>query len=310
MRTRPSILLVLLAFVALGATCKGNNNTTPAARPDIVPSEAPAKQAVVAELEGVDLSRVRPEQRADAVRLFNENSCYCGCTRTLAGCLAARADCPCVKCSDRMASFILGGYEAGLTTPEIEATLLDGFSEGYNAAPKTFDVTDQPMKGAPTAKHTLVEFADFRCGHCRAAFGPLTELVAKNPDVRLVYYYYPLGQGSDTPSMLAAEAAEEARVQGKFWEFAKVLFENQHATEAENLIAYGAMVGLDLGKLKTALDTRVHKERVLADKKLGQQAQVESTPTIFVDGRPFGLGHTIENLELRLQMESERGRCE
>ncbi len=310
MRTRPALILVLLAVAASGATCKGNGpSTTPPARPDLVPTEEPRKPAA-AELEGVDMQRVPPEQRAELVRILNETSCYCGCARTLAGCMASKADCPCVKCSERMVEFVLDGYQAGLGADEIESELLEGFSTGYNAAPRTFDVEGHAIKGSPTAQHTIVEFADFRCSHCRAAFQPLAELVAKNPDVRLVFFYFPIGGAADGPSQVAAEAAEEARVQGKFWEYAKVLFENQHATEVENLIAYGAMVGLDVGKLKTALDKRVHRERVLADKKVGQAAEVASTPMLFINGRPFGLRRTVENFELRIAMESERGRCE
>lgn len=311
MRTRPALILVVLALAAGGASCKANGpSTTPAARPDLVPSETTAPAPAIVELEGLDMNRVPPEQRADLMRILNESSCYCGCARTLAGCLASKADCSCAKCSQRMVDFLVKGLEAGLSADELEAELLEGFSTGYNAAPRTFDVTDHPIEGNPEAKHTIVEFADFRCSHCRAAFAPLQELTMRNPDVRVVFFYFPIGTAGDGPSHLAAEAAEEARVQGKFWEYAKVLFENQHAVEPDNLIAYGAMVGLDLAKLKNALEKRVHKERVLADKKLGQLAEVESTPTLFVDGRPFGLRRTVDNFQLRLTMESERGRCE
>lgn len=310
MRTRPALIVVLLAAAVSGATCRGNGTqTTPPAKPDEVPVEAAAK-AAPASLDGVDLSRVPPESRADLVRLLGEHSCYCGCARTLSGCLAAKADCPCVKCSERMVEFVLRQYEGGSSTDEIESELLEGFATGFNAAPKTFDLEGRPSKGAADAKYTIVEFADFRCGHCRAAFQPLADLLAKNPDVRLVFFAFPIGQNSDSPSHVAAEAAHEAHAQGKFWEFAKVLFDNQHATEVENLLAYGAMVGLDVAKLKIALDKRVHRGRVEADRKLGLSVPIEATPTLFVNGRPFGLRRTLENFELRIMMESERGRCE
>jgi len=312
MRTRPAILLVLLAMSVAGATCKGNSGakaTTPPARPDVVPDATGAAPAAAAEIPGVDISRIRPELRADFHRILGESSCYCGCPRTLSGCLSNKEDCSCVRCSERMVDFVIKQFEGGMSAPEVEVELLDGFSEGWNAAPKTFDLANHALKGNENAKYTIVEFADFRCGHCRAAFEPLAQLVAQNPDVKLVYFYFPLG-GADAPGVLAAEAAEEARVQGKFWDYARILFENQHALELENLIAYAAMAGLDVNKLKLALDKHTHKDKVLADRRTGDAAKVESTPSIFVNGRPFGLGRTLENLKLRVDMESERGRCD
>ena len=58
------------------------------------------------------------------------------------------------------------------------------------------------------------------------------------------------------------------------------------------------------------MKTRVHKDRVVEDKRIGESAGVQSTPTLFVNGRPFGLARTAENLQMRFAMESERGRCD
>ena len=89
-----------------------------------------------------------------------------------------------------------------------------------------------------------------------------------------------------------------------------MLFKYQHALEPENLASYAEQIGLDVPRFKAALEKRIHRARVLADKKIGQSVNVESTPSIFVNGRPFGLGRTVENFKLRLEMEAERGRCD
>lgn len=313
MRTRLALLLALVSFAAIGATCKGNSK--PSAPPpqdaaQVEAEETAARAAAVTEVEGVDLSGVRPEQRADLVRLLNETFCYCGCPRNVASCLANRADCSCVRCSERMAKFIVDQYRDGLSTEEVELELLDGFSEGFNGQKREFDLTGRASKGPADAPITLVEFADFRCGHCKEAVGPLAQLVSSRNDVRLVYFYYPLGTATDGPSVVAAEAAEEARAQGKFWEMHDIMFRYQHALEEENLVKYAEEIGLDVERFKKALSSHVHRERVLADKKIGQAANVEATPTIFINGRPFGLGRTLENLKLRVDMEQERGRCD
>lgn len=314
MRIRPAILLVFLGLAGLGATCKGQKGDTPdiakiPSSPPPVPVDPAKKPLAVPELPGLDLARIRPEARAELMRILNENFCYCGCPRTIAACLASKADCPCVKCSERMKSFVVQLFEIGMSTQEIEASLLEGFSEGYNGREQRFDLKDRPSKGPENAKYTLVEFADFHCSHCKAAFEPLSELVRKHPDVRLVYIYFPLG-GPDAPGVLAAEAAEEARLQGKFWELSKLLFEYQHALDEESLLKYGREVGMDEAKLKAALTKHTHLARVLDAKKIGVGVNVESTPTIYVNGRPFGLPRTLDALEMRLEMEDERGRCE
>lgn len=300
---------VLIALAALLFTaCKSSEPRNERA-PDSS-SVAVQRAPAVTEIEGVDLSIVPPEQRNDALRILNETFCYCGCPRSLASCLANRAECSCVKCSERMTSFILSEYKSGTETEDVEAQLLEGFAEGYNAKAQTFDAKDQPVKGAETAPYTVVEFADFRCPHCAAASEELAALAKKRSDVKIVYYYYPLGGVNAEMSVRSAEAAEEARAQGKFWELAEVMFREQHALEDADLDRYAQSVGLDMLRYRAAMEKRVHREKVMQNKRLGESVGIRATPTLYVNGRPFGLGRTAENLEMRFAMENERGRCE
>jgi glutaredoxin len=320
MTTRPpagSRLLLIVALIGigmLGATCKGNEtraNGGTSSDPRVAqPSvEQKGTRTQIADIDAVDVSVIEPSRRADFIRLLNDTYCYCGCPRTLAACLSNRAECSCVRCSERMTSFIINEMKEGMSTDDVESQLLDGFSEGYNGRPHDFDTKDQAAKGPGEAKFTIVEFADFRCPHCAAAYEILDDLLSKRSDVRLVYYYFPLGGGGDK-SIRAAEAAEEARHQGKFWEYARILFRNQLSTEEDDLVRYAQETGLDVERFKKALSTHVHKEKVLADKRLGESVKVISTPTLFINGRQFGLARTAENLEMRFQMEAERGKCD
>jgi protein-disulfide isomerase len=304
--TTRAVQILIAAF--LFTACKSSERRNERA-PDSSAVTAPRAPAVT-EMEGVDLAIVPPEQRNDALRILNETFCYCGCPRTLASCLANRAECSCVKCSDRMTSFILNEYKTGASTEDVEAQLLEGFAEGYNAKSQEFDVKDQPVKGPDNAPYTVVEFADFRCPHCAAAAEELSALITKRSDARVVYYYYPLSGVNSEISLRAAEAAEEARVQGKFWELADVMFREQHALEDADLERYAKQVGLDMLRYRAAMETRVHREKVMQNKRLGESVGIRATPTLYVNGRPFGLGRTAENLEMRFAMENERGRCE
>jgi protein-disulfide isomerase len=311
MRSRVGFV-ILLALSAAGATCK-SNATPPEAdkKPPVATKKAVEEDEAppVDDIPGVDITEVPPARRADFVRLLRETFCYCGCPRTLAACLTNREDCSCVRCSERMASFIQNHFAAGMSTEDVEMMLLDGFAEGYNGTVNEFALADHPSKGADEAPFTLVEFADFRCGHCKEAHPVLGRLVKENPMVRLVYFFYPLGN-EDSPSFDAAEAAEEARLQGKFWPFADKLYEHGHSLDKAKILQLAGEVGLDVKKVKAALESHVHRPKVFADKAAGQKAQVRATPTIFVNGRRFGLPRTHEYLMTRLSMELERGRCE
>ncbi|MBI2377950.1 MAG: thioredoxin domain-containing protein [Deltaproteobacteria bacterium] len=312
MRFRPAPVF-LIAFAASGATCKGGDPAPAApppkpAPPVVKPAEPTVKAPEVTEIPGLDIALIPPSFRSDFVRLMNETFCYCGCPRTLASCLSNRADCGCVQCSERMTQFILEQYRVGFTTQDVEFQVVGGFAEGFNGAKVEVDTTNHAMKGKSDAKHTIVEFADFRCGHCKEAFPVVKKLVEVRPDVRVFYFYFPLGD-DQSPSIGIAEAAEEARVQGKFWEYSELLFANQHALDDAKLFELARKVGLDAAKLKSALEKHTHRATVLADKQLGISLGVDSTPTFYLDGRPFGLDRTLENFVMRLDMEAERGQC-
>lgn len=263
----------------------------------------------VSNLEGVDLFQVPSAYRGDALRLLNESFCYCGCARTVAACLGNRSACSCVACSERMAQFIIGLYAAGGSSADVEAAVVEAFQESYNAAPHPFDLEDQPALGPSDAKHTIVEFADFRCPHCRQAFGELVEFVKGRSDVRLVYYYFPLS-GFGEVSIRAARAAEAARLQGKFWEMAELLYRNQLSLEASDVAGYAKQLGLDMKKFEKDLAGDATQSSVMADKSIGTSAGVAATPAVYIDGRPLGLPHDAESLSMRLAMEDDRDACD
>src|SRR5688572_462967 len=305
MTARPTLFVALLGISVMGATCRNSEQTADSPKPK---GERIKDEPAVTEIPGVDLGELDPTLRNDAIRVLNESYSYCGCPRTVASCLANRNDCSCVASSERIAAFIMNEYKGGASTEDVEAQLLGGFSEGYNGPVKSFDGKSQPTKGSAGAAYTIVEFADFKCPHCAGAFEVLNSLLEKRNDVRLEYYYYPLS-GNGESSVRAAEAAEEARRQGKFWEMAKELFENQFDLSESNLTTYAKKIGLDLAAFAKAMESRTHRDKVIQNKKLGESVGVESTPSLFLNGRSFGLARTIENLEMRIQMEAERGTC-
>jgi len=145
-------------------------------------------------------------------------------------------------------------------------------------------IEDRPMKGNPNASVTMVEFTDFQCPSCGATQPVIEEVMKELGDkVRLVVRNFPLDQHANAE--MAAEAAEAARAQGKYWEYIAVLFQNQNALEVPKLKEYAGKVGLDRAAFDRALDTRQYADVVKRDLRDGNSVGVGATPTIFVNGR-------------------------
>ncbi len=143
---------------------------------------------------------------------------------------------------------------------------------------------DQPVKGSANAAVTIVEFTDFQCQSCAQTHTVLDKLLTEYGDrVRLVVRDYPLAQHKD--ALKAAEAAAAARAQGKYWEYAALLYANQAALEVDRLKEYASRVGLDRTQFDAALAGNTFAEEVLHDVRDGDRAGVNGTPTIFINGR-------------------------
>jgi len=143
---------------------------------------------------------------------------------------------------------------------------------------------DQPSKGSANAAVTIVEFTDYECSTCQQSQPVLEKLTAEYADkVRLVVRDYPLMQHKN--AFKAAEAAEAARDQGKYWEYAALLFQNQKALEDGKLKEYASKVGLDRKKFDAELDGSKHADKIQRDMQDAVRVGVRGTPTIFINGR-------------------------
>jgi protein-disulfide isomerase len=148
---------------------------------------------------------------------------------------------------------------------------------------QNISVDDDPSRGAANAPVTIVEFTDFQCPAC-AAMHPVLEDVLKSygNKVRLVVRDFPLNQHENARK--AAEAANAANAQGKFFEYVSVLFKNQKALDVPSLKKYASEVGLDRVRFDAALERGMYAAEVKKDVSDGELYGVGSTPTIFVNG--------------------------
>ncbi len=145
-------------------------------------------------------------------------------------------------------------------------------------------IDDQPMRGNANASVTLIGFSDFQCSACAAAHDVVNRLSNEyGNNLRVVMRDYPLEQHAN--AFRAAEAAEAAREQGKFWEYAALLLHNQNALEIDKLKEYASQLQLDRAKFDAAVDSRKFRGNVDRDVAEGSRLGVNATPTFFVNGR-------------------------
>jgi protein-disulfide isomerase len=148
----------------------------------------------------------------------------------------------------------------------------------------TIATDDQPVKGNANAPVTIVEFTDFECPSCARQLPVLERIVSEFGDrVRLVVRDFPLSQHANARK--AAEAAEAAREQGKYWEYVSVLFRNQAALGSDKLKQYATEVGLDRAKFDAALDTGKFAEKVQRDVMDARKLGVNGTPALYINGK-------------------------
>lgn len=161
------------------------------------------------------------------------------------------------------------------------------------------------MLGPPDAPVTVVEYADFQCPRCRQAAGAVKILLARfEQRVRLVFRHFPLEEVHPR-ALRAAEIAECAAVQTKFWEMHDLLFENQNRLEPPRLRSYAECLELDIARVTTELKKRAHRPRIREHRRSGEHFRVRATPTFFVNGRvqdvSFGLSALPEAVERELR---------
>ncbi len=140
------------------------------------------------------------------------------------------------------------------------------------------------VRGPSRAPVTLVEYADFECPYCGQGESVVRELLADYGDLRYVFRHLPLTD-VHPHAMLAAEGAEAAGKQGRFWEMHDQLLDHQGALTANDLIRYAGAIGLDTGRFVRDLSKHVGQAKIAADVDSADLSGVSGTPTFFVNGK-------------------------
>ena len=163
---------------------------------------------------------------------------------------------------------------------------------------------DDHAQGQADAPVTLVEYGDYQCSHCGQAY-PIVKAVQKRfgNRLRFVFRNFPLQQAHPWAEA-AAETAEFAATEVKFWPMHDLLFENQERFEPAIFAMLGNRLGLDAQALQLALEEGRFAERVRRDFSGGVRSGVNGTPTFFINGKrhdgDFELPTFVDAIDLQI----------
>jgi protein-disulfide isomerase len=148
----------------------------------------------------------------------------------------------------------------------------------------TINIAGKPTTGPKDAPVTLIEFSDYECPRCGEIQPLVKQVLAAYPTkVRMVAREFPLTRHAFARK--AAQAAQCAFEQGKYWEYTAILYKNQLALDENNLLKYASMVGMDKATLAAHLKSGFHDKAVQEDLDEGLPVGVNGTPTFYVNGK-------------------------
>jgi protein-disulfide isomerase len=264
---------------------------------DASPTRSETKDVTLA---GVDTSSLTGREKSEWSRFVSELRSPCADQPiSVAQCVSESRACKaCVPAAKALAKQV----QRGRTRQQVEA-----YYKARFAADQVKDITleDSPSKGNPGAPVLLVEFADFQCPACRAA-RPLVEEALKKHEgqTRLVFKNFPLSIHQYGEKL--ARSARAAQQQGKFWEMYAALFDNQDRISPPVIDELAKGLGLDMAKFQKDAESEAVADSVSRDRKQGERLDIQSTPTLYINGRMFPSSPDFaEDLEDWITLEVE-----
>ena len=255
-------------------------------------------------LPGVDLSGLSALQRELALQTMRAESCTCGCGMKIAQCRIGDPSC---ASSRRLAHFVVTAASSGKSKEALRKDLLKFAAAPENLLddPIRIATDGDPVRGAASAKVTIVEFSDFQCPYCAKATGEVKQILNKYPqDVRFIFKQFPLDIHSQ--AAVAAEASLAAQAQGKFWEMHDKLYENFRSISRVRILAWAKELGLDVTRFTKDLDSHKYLARVTAEEKQGEDAGVAGTPTFYINGKKLNSSFEFATVDPVIQAEMKK----
>jgi protein-disulfide isomerase len=255
-------------------------------------------------LKGIETSSLTARERADWSGAVSELLSPCADQPvSIEQCVnESRA---CSACTPA-ARYLLEQVRRGRTRAQVDAAYRARFAADQV---KSIELGESPSKGAPHAPVVIVEFADFECPACADKRSLLDKLVEQHSGkLKLVFKNYPLSMHQNAEK--AARAGVSAHRQGKFWQLHALMFENQADLSPGRIEKLAQKVGLDLARFRQDRDSEATADFVARDRKQGETLNIDSTPSLFINGRKFPASADFDrDLEDWLELEFELTRA-
>jgi len=274
-------MLLVTALLSAGACTK--KAAQPSSHLPASPAAAPASKPLGGPDSlppGFDLGKLDEFKRKVFDQVVSREASVCGKGESLLN--SAKRDSGC-RASFYAVRYVARLADAGLSETEIVEKLVQRFRQ-----PRVpyIDVSQAPSKGNPAGRVTLVEFADYQCGHCKQAQALMHALLAEYPK-DLVFYFKHFPLSGHVNALNAALGATAAQKQDKFWQFADKVWENSEQLTPALLESLAKEIGLDFTRWYADVGAEEVRERVQRDRTEGRSLQIRRTPAIFINGRLF-----------------------
>ncbi len=263
----------------------------------VAPGMEPSR--ILAGINGLDFSKLPASSQKELATVFTDEFDWCGRPMTVAASLKSGSAC---KHTRRMAVLAASQAMDGAPATEIIVSL-SRYNQSFAGKRTAFKPDERMCVGPKDAKVTIVEFSDFECPYCAAARPMIEQALKGRKDARLCFQPFPL---SGHPHALpAAQGALFARDNGKFWQMHDALFDNQLSISEPMIKETAKKLGLDDKALGKAIASGKYLDELTASKELGKSAGVDSTPSLYLNGRKLTLGPSPEAIVAAIDDEFE-----
>ena len=277
------LLAVLSIGLLTGASCKKDSKAAGGDTGAIAAADAAQKPAGPVDktpIPGVDVSSLEAGKQDRFFALVAALPSPCGKAHSLRTSVSSDASCKRAPFAAKLVAELIADEQS-------DDIVREYYDERYtkNTRVRTFKLDGAPVHGSADAPVTLVEFFDYGCPAC-VQMKPVVDQVAKENQgkLKVVYKMYPLVK-VHPDSMYAAQVAMAAHAQGKFEPMHDLIFEKFGAHKKDDLKKYAEQVGLDMSKFDA--DVAAAEAKVKADMQEGEEAGVDHTPTLYLNGREY-----------------------
>ncbi|MGB0646340.1 MAG: DsbA family protein [Bradymonadia bacterium] len=243
---------------------------------------------------GIDTKGLDEVEIQALSKLLSQGACPCDKDKSILACVTDQS-CP---SAIELAVYGAEKFREGLSALDVQQAVVKKYIQDH--VHYTFDLKNAPVKGATEAKITVVEFADFQCGHCARLSESIDVLKAEFGDqVRFVFKQFPMTRHPF--AHYAARASLAAHNQGAFWQFHDLLFKHQFQLSEAKIDGFASELKLDMKKYTV---DREHPEiyaQIARDRKEAIAAGLRATPTLYINGRLYTESKSLDSLRKTLK---------